>query len=270
MHRVHLRMQLRDIERRVPILVYQMGKVGSSTVVRTLKQLGLDTPILHIHTLNARTLERAIQKERSSSKAYLPEHLIASSLLVNRLKRDLFPCKVITLTREPIGRAISFAFEDWKKKARDAWKTDGTLDATAMQAAVDRMLEGQNGHADPARWFDQELKAVFGIDVFAVPYDFKRGYVLLAHKEVSVLVLRMEDLDRALPDALEAFLETSPSSIVVRRANLGKESWYAETLQAVKERYHLSEAIAERVLNTRYMKHFYAREREALRARWSA
>jgi hypothetical protein len=43
---------------RPPIVVYQMVKVGSMTVVRSLEQQGLQVPIFHIHSLTAPELER--------------------------------------------------------------------------------------------------------------------------------------------------------------------------------------------------------------------
>ena len=50
--RLRLGWNLRGIEHRNPILVYQMGKVGSSTVVQVLESLRLPSPVLHLHTPN--------------------------------------------------------------------------------------------------------------------------------------------------------------------------------------------------------------------------
>ncbi|ARA94416.1 hypothetical protein AWN76_015485 [Rhodothermaceae bacterium RA] len=69
--RLRLRFALHDVERRSPILVYQMGKVGSSTVTRTLAMLGLSEPVLHLHTLNPETLRRAVERQRASVRPRL-------------------------------------------------------------------------------------------------------------------------------------------------------------------------------------------------------
>src|SRR5690606_22477973 len=87
-----------------------MGKVGSSTVVETLKNLELGVPIVHTHTLRASTLKQAIQKERTSGTQRISGHLIASSILIPKLENGLFPSTVITLTREPtVGRSHSYS-----------------------------------------------------------------------------------------------------------------------------------------------------------------
>lgn len=38
---------------KTPILVYQMGKVGSSTIVNTLKSSNINNPVYHIHFLSS-------------------------------------------------------------------------------------------------------------------------------------------------------------------------------------------------------------------------
>ena len=221
LHRIRLEWRLRNAERQRPILVYQMGKVGSSTVMRTLSRLSRPEPLLQVHTLNPEHLQRAIAKQRASQSPRLPEHLIASSILVRKFRHGIFPCRIITLTREPVARAISFAFEDWQKKAPEARSSDGDLDVSRMTEAVDMLLQKYGGHADPTHWFDRELNEVFNVDVFSKPYDRDRGYTILHKGNISVLVMRLEDLNRSLPKALEAFLGIDPEQVVLQRANEG-------------------------------------------------
>ena len=267
--RLRHRLALRGVEARNPILIYQMGKVGSSTLVNTLHRVLPTEPVLHVHTLSPEHLRHATARQRASLAPYLPEHLIVSSLLVKKLSRGRFPCRIITLTREPVARAISFVFEDLKKQAPEALQADGSLDTGAVIACVNRLLATDNGIADPTRWFDDELRACWGVDVFAEPYDAERGYAMMRQGGVSVLVLRMEDMNRSLPAALGAFLEIDPSQITVERANIGSEKWYADALDHVKKTFHLSPENAAAVLGTRYFSHFYTGETERVSARWA-
>lgn len=265
----HLRWTLRDVEHRNPILVYQMGKVGSSTVVRTLEQLDLDAPVLHIHTLDSDHLQRAIRKERASMRAHVSGHLIASSILVDKLEKGKFPCRVITLTREPVGRAISFAFEDWKKKAPEAKQSGDSLDMRLMTEAVTRLLQPGSGHTNPGQWFERELHSCLGIDVFAEPYDIESGFSLVRSGSVTSLVIRMEDLDLALPHGLATLLEMDTSGVAIQRANTGKQKWYAEALRDVKASYHLPTDLADIIFETQYINHFYGEKIDWLRERWT-
>lgn len=103
------------LEHKNPIIIYQMGKVGSSTVKATLKAMNLPFPIFHVHTLNEDHLHHAWKRVRRSINPYAPQHLIVSSLLIKKIQRHKFPCRFVTLSRAPIERAISFVFEDHKK-----------------------------------------------------------------------------------------------------------------------------------------------------------
>jgi hypothetical protein len=189
-------------------------------------------------------------------------------LLVRKFKKNRFPCQFITLSRSPIERALSFVFEDWKKQAPDALKSPGVLDAKRMRDAVIRLLAGDNGVAFPEQWFDRELRDAFGLDVFAEPFDHQQGYQVLRHDCFTLLILRMEDLDRILPEALGVFLNLDPRKITLKRANVGSQKWYAEVYAEVKESLNLPPKVASRVLNSRYCQHFYPEERKAMLDKW--
>jgi hypothetical protein len=268
-HRLQLTWKLQRVRKQNPILVYQMGKVGSRTVVEALRTLSLNAPVIHLHTLNPEALARAIRKERHSPSPHLPRHLVASQVLVEKMKAGVFPCRVITLTREPIGRAVSFAFEDWRKKAPDALSDEGELDTSQMTAAVAEMLREENGHSDPGLWFESELKECLGIDVFSTPYRFDQGFTILPDNNTPALVIRLEDLDRSLRPALASFLSVHPNAIKVHQTNVGSDKWYAESLRQVKQSFALPDLVVQRVLGTRYMNHFYPTEKNELHQRWS-
>ena len=207
-------------------MVFQMGKVGSSTVVKALESLSLHDPILHVHTLNPKNFDAAIARVRASINPTLPRHLFVSKFLIDKLSQKRFPCRVITLTREPVSRAFSFVFEDWKKQAPGA-KSDSDLQRAHMCSALNRLLSTKNGISDPTRWFDSEVFEVFGFDVFSQPYDFEKGFVTYQKGSVSLLLIRLEDLDRSLPDALSEFLNIDASSVPKLVANQSSAKWYA-------------------------------------------
>jgi len=268
-HGLQLAWTLRRVRKQNPILVYQMGKVGSRTVVEALRSLSLDAPVIHLHTLNPEALARAIRKERHSPSPHLPRHLVASQMLIQKMREGGFPCRVITLTREPIGRAVSFAFEDWRKKAPDALSDGGELDTSQMATAVVEMLSDENGHSNPGLWFESELKECLGIDVFSTPYQFDQGFTILPDNDTPALVIRLEDLDRSLRPALASFLNVPSNAIKMHQTNVGSEKWYAESLRQVKQSFTLPELLVQRILGTKYVDHFYPAEKNRLYQRWN-
>jgi hypothetical protein len=259
-----MRRRLRRVEERSPILVYQMGKVGSRTVVETLEGMALERPVIHLHTLDPARLERSIARRASARST--PEHLLCARILAPKLAAGPFPCRIVTLTRDPVDRAISFAFQNLAAKAPGISKA--APDLAEMARAVTRMLRTAPGHADPSCWFDRELKGIFGVDVFREPYDAASGFTLL-EGTVPVLVIRMEDLDRALAPALGRLLDLDPTRITTVRANVGATKAYSHGLRALKSSYRLPPDLAARVLGTRYVRHFYPEETSAMRHRWT-
>ncbi len=259
--------RLYRIENKKPIIIYQMGKVGSSSIASTLKASDINRPVLHVHTLNNDTHQRAIAKTKAAKMNHLPEHLIVSGMLISKFEKNRFPCNLITLTREPVSRAISFAFEDWQKKV-PINTNPGELDFQVMEDVINNMLKETNGHSDPTLWFNSELKSVFNIDVFEHPYDFKKGYTILDNESHPLLVMRLEDIQKAIPEALQLFISKKVSKTDIQKANLGKNKWYASLIKQVKEAYTLPHGIAEQIFNTTYFQHFYKPDQDKIRSQW--
>lgn len=259
---VRTAIELYRVERRNPVLVYQMGKVGSSTVTKTLQGLGLSCPIVQVHILSPTNLHLALARQQQLGVRYLDKHLLVSRRLVHKLEREVFPCRIVTLTREPISRAISFVFQTLRTHAPDALLANGQIDRQKVAAKVVEVLQGEHPAADPGKWFDTELYEVFGIDVFSRPYDFQRGFMIFRRKDVAALVMRMEDLERHLQPALADFLRVDVPKDAIRHANMGERKWYASDIAWVKKNLRLAEETLMRVVGTKYFQHFYSPQRD--------
>lgn len=267
MHRIEKWISFRNLENRRPTLVYQMGKVGSSTVVQTLKGLRSPVPLIRIHSLNPAKVSKDIDRLRAT-QGYLDEHVI-TSLMLNRKQLDWggFPCNVITLTREPVGRAISFTFQDRKQQLPEVSELT-QLQADRMAERVLEKLQEDSEHPDPGRWFERELESVFDVDVMAVPYDFDQGYVKIQKGPVEVLVIRMEDLSHSLEAGLADLYNLAHRDIQMRQSNIGKNKKYADLLAEVKEQLTVPHSISRRIWSTDYAEHFYGPDLDRLREKW--
>jgi len=267
MHRVWKQISLYNLENRTPTFIYQMGKVGSSTVFRTLQSLRLPVPVVHVHTLNPTKVSRNIEILRRNP-GYLQEHVVTSMMLVRKqLEWGGFPCNVITLTREPVGRAISFAFQDWKRQLPEVSDLDELRPERMIELVMEK-LRPKSFHADPGQWFERELEAVFDINVMAVPYDFDQGYVKIQRSPVEVLVIRMEDLNRSLEAGLASLYDLEHQDIQMRRSNVGKNKKYADLQAEVKEQLTIPPSMSKRIWSTDYAEHFYGPDLDRLREKW--
>lgn len=267
MHRVQKRVSLRNLEERAPTLVYQMGKVGSSTVARTLDGLCTPGPVIRVHSLNPEKVAEDVKTLRSNL-GYLREHVVTSSALVRKqLDWGQFPCSVITLTREPVGRAVSFAFQDWKRQLPEVEDIRELKPDRMIELVMEKLKPGSL-HANPGQWFERELKSVFGIDVMAVPYDFDQGYVNIRSGPVSLLVIRMEDLNDSLEAGLADLYDLDPQHVRMRRSNVGENKEYAGLMAEVKERLVIPPSMSDRIWGTAYASHFYGPVLDRLRDKW--
>ena len=131
-----------------------------------------------------------------------------------------------------------------------------------MDAALELISERFAG-ADPCgyveEWFDRELLKTFGVDVFATPFDFARGYTILRGERADVLVLRTEHLDRSLPPGVAELLRL-PEGPRVRRANERDLSRDGAAYAQVRKALRFPRAVVERIYAGRVARHFYTEE----------
>ena len=95
------------------ILVFSIGKVGSSSIYNSIKKAkSINIPIYHIHSLSQEQI--VVQKKyyKNSNRKSLPMHLIQSSVISDALKNYKGKVYIFTLIREPISREISSVFQD--------------------------------------------------------------------------------------------------------------------------------------------------------------
>jgi len=99
--------------RKPPILIYQMGKVGSATILKSLSNYKLDRSVYHVHNLDHSLAEKqlswAIATTGTNRRYDNLWNSLFLSLSVKRPRSEKWP--VITLVREPVGRNISFFFQ---------------------------------------------------------------------------------------------------------------------------------------------------------------
>lgn len=257
-----------------PLLIYQMGKVGSSSVYESLRHAGIGHSLFHVHQLSDKGIKRKqdwLAHFDALSLPWMEEGLRASRELRSWIddSRERVPWKIITLTRDPVSMKISSFFENIAVYRREVLDAAGALDPVRVMSALRRYAfhDYEENRDYTCSWFQDELETVFGIDVFSVPYDFSRGYTILRRENVGVLVIRLEDLQRSFAPAMEDFLGAPGLKLAQVNAAAGKSSW--PQYQAVLREFTLPAELFDRIYSSRYARHFYPPEdRERARARW--
>ena len=167
----------------IPLLVYQMGKVGSSTVVRSLRGCAeLRRRVLPVHFLVPVQIEasKAYRRRVSGSGRGGYVHALGAALGA-RFEEvgDHARVPVISLVRDPIAREVSSVFQTSGLLRAALRDESGQLDPESALAFLAERFVGPDPCGYAEQWFDQELAVAFGVDVFAEPFDDARGYRIL-------------------------------------------------------------------------------------------
>lgn len=226
-----------------PIIVFQMGKVGSTAVVEGLKAHA-PNDVFHIHRMNP---DRRAPRGRGElrDKEYLGSALFHHVFVQKR------KALVVMIVRDPIARNLSAYFHH---------------DAT--EPTVEGFVNGYN-HGVPEKWFDYQMLPATGIDVFNYPFDHERGWMVIEHPQWPVLVLRAETPDDTRAAALAEFTGFPITTLPAK--NTAADRGYSDAYTDFKRHLELPEAFVDRLLSMRYVRHFYSDvERDEFRDRWTA
>jgi lipopolysaccharide biosynthesis glycosyltransferase len=255
-----------------PLLVHQMGKVGSLSVLEMLREACPERDLYHVHFLAPESIagEARMYRERFARTRRIDEHHFASLHLRARLDADPEQrWQVVTLTRDPVARNLSAFFHTLAHKAPELAARVERGDDGAVADELRRLLEATPWWwRNPLEWFDRELAPVFGVDVFAQPFPRERGWSVLRSERADVLVLRVEDLSKVAGEAFEDFLGVS--GVRPARRNTGEHKPYAAAYRELSRSLALEPEFLDSVYGAWRTRHFYRDEEiAAFRAAWS-
>lgn len=251
-----------------PIIVYQMGKVGSTTMVHSLLALRLNVPVYHLHFLNESDQVEAWAKDTLID----PKNVLRMVQLSRRLRKSLEGAdpvyyNLICLVRAPVPRNISMFFQNIDSYMPD-WKERYSNHTLSFDEITTFFL--QNFLEDtPNFWFDREVKGVFGLDVYAAPFDKGRGFQIYQNAMARLLVIRLEDLNRVAAVAMQEFLNIPDFRLLP--ANIGEYNPHGALYKEYLKALRLPDDYIERTNSKPYAQHFYTpQELKASVARWRA
>ena len=247
-----------------PILVHQMGKVGSSSVVEALTNKGL--PVVQLHALNTKSLA-VIQAQYEQRGLSLPAHIHDSQRVWAELIDRGKPVQVITAVRDPIARNISAFFQNLDIFREQKKVLKGKSDAAEIEKMIDDFLKKYD-HNLPLRWFDTEIRDVFGLDVFAYPFPKALGTQIIQEDGIRLLILRAETSDTAKVTAIREFLGIPDLHLPQKNRTAEKRlrNYYAAFLEQI----HLPDDFIEYMYTSQYAQHFYTPEEiQTFRQQWT-
>ena len=263
----------RALLRHNPILVFQMGKVGSTAVHASLERSFPDRSVLHFHTLAPASLaeqDRQAKHIFSTNVGINPYHIRAHHVnrFLGRLAESSSPVDVVTLVREPIARDISAYFEWLEVRQPDLDRRIRSFGATA--GILDEVREDFIGLPDGMQgmnWFAREFEPVTGIDVFASSFDRDAGFDVIQRGAFRALILRYENLSENFVEASSEFFGSQVQPLPTRNVSSGK--YYGDVFREITRKPALPSIYIDSRLCSSTVSHFYLKsEIEAFRSKW--
>lgn len=224
------------------ILLFQPGKVASSSVKYNLMKEGCVA--YHVHHLG------------------FPENILHDEWrekwekVLGGLRSKKI--KVISGVREPISRDISALFQpfiednksrrgDWIFETGDIYKGFEQYTDIIMHCNYEPWPNGvPEVWGDEFLWFDKEIKALWGIDIYQYPFDKKKGYTVIHSEKVDIFLYKSEKLNEVSDKLYQFALGRSVLQFVSE--NKTEFSWRNEAYQEFKRNV---------VLNPDYVDHYY-------------
>lgn len=250
-----------------PVLVFQMGRVGSRTIVESLARHDKAPETIH-HLHHLQGLEAIQETLGPPTATNQPQRTYLSRAIAirDRLLDDDRRWGVITMVRDPVARNLSMFFYRMRDDRPDTHRrlTAGEL---GVEELTHEFLENFP-HAEPQRWVEEQLLGFFGIDILDHEFPRADGSLILGHDRIELLVLRCEDLPTTAGRALGSFLGTH--EVAVTSMNTGAGQPYGAAYRDFLARLLLPVAYVDDLYRTRLASHFYdRRELDAFRRRWT-
>ncbi len=252
------------------VLVHQMGRAASMTMVNTIRSLGINYPIYHTHWLNRETIKRKKDRFRERGETITQLHIRVSLNITEELTdqqiRD-YPWIIISVIRDPVARNISAFFLSIDMFIDNIYEKydSGEL---SIEDITDAFLR-KFAHDQPLQWFEEEVKQVFDVDVFKYSYDVNQGFQYIENKNSKLLLVKVETLNDKYKGALSSVFGKTPDKLVNTHLS-AEEQPYAKIYKAFLKSVHLPEEYLDQMYNSMYAKHFYsADEINNFRERWS-
>lgn len=245
----------------VPVIVYQMAKVGSSAVVAALQAARL--PVFHVHRMNIENLRkmREVRPALGWVVPAVPAHDQLGLRLREKVIRRRCRAAIVTMIRDPIARNLSSYFEHLDF----IWRTENAHEVVSLEHLIDG-FHTRYPHDEVLTWFEDEMLPVTGIDVYQHPFP-SCGHSVVQHENLDLLILKTELSNDSKTLALSEFgAHVQLVNVTNTTAAKPKGVVYKQFLRAIR----LDRFYVEKMLGSRYVRHFYnEQEREQLAVKYS-
>lgn len=243
------------------VLVYQMMKVGSSTITDAIRNFG-GLNVFQVHLMHAANIERWRAAIRRLPLARFAPGIDTGTLLYKGLVEPGLKLKIISLVRDPIARNCSFYFHNLDILLN----TENAHDNVELSRLV-KEFRNKFDHRGCLNWFDTDFKPVLGVDVYDHPFPHDKGHARINTDRYDILVMRTDLDDESKKKCVEEFLGIDGLSLVNK--NVGSQKPYSAAYRKFLDALELPDSYLDEMLDSKFTRHFFSPDEIAsLRAKW--
>lgn len=226
------------------VIIYTLGKVGSSTLYHQLKKTSPWDNIFHVHFLSDLWL-----KEKLKGGNHFDINNKSAKRVFDYLKKHSNQKKyIISLVREPVSRELSNFMENPKDFI------EGDINTYSLKALKSIYLNKLN-YGYTFNWFDSEFYNFIGFDVFAQPFDKDKGYSIYTHNDYHILIIKLEQLNTCYNNAMKTFLGLDLK--IEANANQSSNKPISQIYKGLKQLLKFERQTLEQLYTHKYVTHFY-------------
>lgn len=244
-------------------LVFNVGKVGSSTLFYKLLDSGLNA--FHAHYLT----DEYFIKTKSKDKYFLESKSRFDDYL--RSKSDI-KLRIITVIRDPIARDVSTFFHTLREKLL-------IQPELGVEMEVDKLLkdfvpchtQSDEDHFVTENWFRDEFSIFTGINVEEYPFDKSKGYSIIKKKNIELLVIKLEVLSEIGNQALNEFIGDGIINLNnLENKNVTNNEFDPNLYLRFREQYSIGSETEKKLSDSAFINHFYSKsEIDNFLTKWS-
>ena len=287
----------------LPVIIHQMGKVASQSIEATLRNTFPQNPIFRTHMLTNSTWNNVsrwlacppLEIQQEYRKSWINQieegkrirrqiedykRLIDAGFVTQKLN-------VVTAVREPVAITVACLFQsltlhfpmiDFRCKIEPADKIAVDVRKYFLHCIklffnkqsmpkTPQLFQFQSWLTRRPQFFDDELKAVFEVDVYKKTFDRSRGFHIYESKYARVLLIRVEDLNRVVTAAFNAFLGIESFNLINK--NVGSQKFYKDLYAEFKKVISFPETFIDYHYLWKFARHFYSiKELSGFRRKW--
>ena len=255
---VHYKKLLASYSDENTIFIYQMGKVGSTTLENSLPNA------VHIHAFYSKNHTCRIRQYGLAKFGFKHFLYRVEQELLNFLLRWVFKgrkhTKIITLVRDPFVRNMAMFFHDLDAYLYAAHTNCMNTRAKPIPTRSQKpsvlfdIFTEEFDHEYAINWFDKEFFPMTGINIFQYAFDKQKGVTRIQDKNIDILCLSCEKM----LDNEQAISDFTGCKVEIESANKAEDKWYGDLYKQFKVDYVLPKLISNKILNSRFYQHFFS------------